>query len=86
MPLATRITEDMYVNMRGKGEFARKAYHLAQPIGKCYNIYLGNYGLYEDLGETEIFLDGKDSIVAKAFSWQKRLNSQIEEGVAGRIH
>ncbi|MDD5135748.1 MAG: (d)CMP kinase, partial [Candidatus Omnitrophica bacterium] len=77
VPLATGITKDQYVALRKKGDFSKMAYDLAQQLGKCYNTYVGTLGLYDDLGETEIFLDGKDSILAYIFDWKPVLNETV---------
>ncbi|NQT90762.1 MAG: (d)CMP kinase, partial [Candidatus Omnitrophica bacterium] len=78
-PLATSLNEDTYVAIAGKGEFSRRAYNLAQRLGRAYNLYLGLYGMYEDTGETEIYLHSVESQLGRVFGWQPQLNVLKED-------
>ncbi|MDD5137057.1 MAG: hypothetical protein PHN63_06915, partial [Candidatus Omnitrophica bacterium] len=77
---------------KGGAEFFGAVYDTARSLlGKCYNAYTTMWGIYEDVGESEIFLDspeGVSSLVAGAFDWQRRLNSNdvsADVEVAGNL-
>ncbi|MFA4991171.1 MAG: (d)CMP kinase [Candidatus Omnitrophota bacterium] len=91
IPMAANMTTvDKYINLKRKtdkgfdkrGEaFFVKAYNLARSLGSCYNSYVGPTGLYEDIGDSEVYLDSKTDTLSRIFDWQNMLNSKVGKGV-----
>ncbi|MFA5350299.1 MAG: (d)CMP kinase, partial [Candidatus Omnitrophota bacterium] len=94
-PLALNMSEASYVKdyvkgeidpikKAGREEFAKRIFSRTRPLGRAFNIYMGEFGFYEDLGESELFLHGKTSIVGEIFAWKNKINAYIGEGVEVR--